>query len=215
MWVAPGARWEHDAEAMHEKARAALLVGLGAFACGPSLNTVHEGAVRFEHCYGVDLNEQASRAQRRACWNLWVSSYTVGQPRDRIEYAQRRLQALEGDDPTCPKLALGEDRPGAARQFYLVVPAPTSVYAPPPPVATVVQAGDAGVAPDAGTQADAGGKSDATTSDDGRDPPAASCASHCRESWETCDGQCSKASAKATCTDCKLTYSKCMRQCFP
>ena len=201
---------------MHEKALSALLVGLGAFACGPSLNTVHEGAVRFEHCYGVDLNEQASHAQRRACWNLWVSSYTVGQPRDRIEYAQRRLQALDGDDHACPKLAVDDGSQAPARQFYLVVPAPTSVYAPPPPVATVVQAGDAGVAPEAGTKAADGGKNDgAKTSDAGKDPPAASCANLCRESWETCDGQCSKASAKSTCTDCKLTYSKCMRQCFP
>ena len=208
---------------MHEKARAALLVGLGAFACGPSLNTVHEGAVRFEHCYGVDLNPQASPTQRKACWQLWVSSYTIGQPRDRIEHAQRRLLALDGNDEACPKLALGRDRPAEARQFYLVVPGPTSVHAPPPPLATVVQAGDAGLPPE--TDAERAKDGAATTDgaktsegakqlDGGKEPPAASCATRCRGTWQTCDAACSSASAKATCTDCKTTYSKCMRGCF-
>jgi len=209
---------------MHEKARAALLVGLGALACGPSLNTVHEGAVRFEHCYGVDLHPQATPGQRKACWELWVSSYTVGQPRDRIEYAQRRLHALAGDDSECPTLALDRDRQAEARQFYLVVPGPTSVHASPPPLATVVQAGDAGLPPEPNgehARANGSGTTDgakttdgASATDVGKDPPAASCATRCRGTWQSCDTACSTASAKATCTECKAAYSKCMRGCF-
>jgi len=208
---------------MHEKAHAALLVGLGVFGCGPSLNTVHEGAVRFEHCYGVDLNQQASAVQRKACWQLWVGSYTVGQPRDRIEYAQRRLLALDGQDDECPKLTLGGDRQPEKRQFYLVVPGPTSVHASPPPIATVVQASDGGLPPEANTErakADGATTDGAKTSegakplDAGKEPPAATCATRCRGTWQSCDAACSTASAKATCTECKATYSKCMRGCF-
>ncbi len=201
------------------RARSLLLVGLGCFACGPSLNTVHEGAVRFEHCYGVDLNPKAEAAQRKACWHLWVSSYTVGQPRDRIEYAQRRLHALDGDDDKCPKLALDRDHPPEARQFYLVVPTPTSVHTTPPPVATVVQAADAGVpveAPSANAaKTDAVPASgSAKTSEGNKEPPAESCATRCRSAWAGCDGACATPSAKAICADCKTAYTRCMRGCF-
>lgn len=201
------------------RARSLLLVGLGCFACGPSLNTVHEGAVRFEHCYGVDLNPRAEATQRKACWQVWVTSYTVGQPRDRIEYAQRRLHALEGSDDNCPQLALGRDHPPEARQFYLVVPAPTSVHTTPPPIATVVQAGDAGLPPEVPaadrSKADGGVASGgAKTSDASKDPPAASCATRCLDAWQSCDAACSAHAAKTTCADCKKTYSKCMRGCF-
>lgn len=201
---------------MRKRARSLLLVGLSCFACGPSLNTVHEGAVRFEHCYGVDLNPKAEAAQRKACWQLWVSSYTVGQPRDRIEYAQRRLHALDGDDDQCPKLALDREHPPEARQFYLVVPTPTSVHRAPPPVATVVQAVDAGVPPEGNAaKTEAGHPSGgAKTSEGNKEPPAESCATGCRGAWESCDGACAARSTKGVCADCKTTYTRCMRSCF-
>src|SRR5215831_1563542 len=106
----------------------------GAAACGPSLATVHEGTVRFEHCYRVDLEPRVSSGYRLACWQSWITAYTTGQPRDRIEYAQRRYRSLENGDASTPELTLGPDHPEGARQFYLTVPAPTSVHAPPPPV---------------------------------------------------------------------------------
>lgn len=129
---------------MREKALVALLVGCVALACGPSLTAIHEGTVRFEHCYRVDLEPNAASAQRKACWQRWVSSYTVGQPRDRIEYAERRLNDLAGDDKKRPTLAVDGERRPEERQFYLVVPGPTSARHPPPPIATVVSASDAG-----------------------------------------------------------------------
>jgi hypothetical protein len=202
-------------ETMRMRARSLLLVGLGCFACGPSLNTVHEGSVRFEHCYGVDLNPKAEPTQRKACWQLWVTSYTVGQPRDRIEYAQRRLHALDGNDDKCPQLALGRDQPPEARQFYLVVPTPTSVHTTPPPVATVVQASDAGVPPEVPSaehaKSDGGG---AKTSDATKEPPAESCANRCRSAWQSCDNACATPSGKSVCADCKTAYTRCMRGCF-
>jgi hypothetical protein len=96
---------------------------------------VHEGTIRFEHCYRLDLEDAASAGQRWACWGLWLESYTYGQSRDRIEYARRRLNGAANAEHQ-PELRLTGDRPQEQRQFYLVVPAPTSVHATPPPVAT-------------------------------------------------------------------------------
>jgi hypothetical protein len=210
---------------MRDQARLALLVGLIGSACGPSLATVHEGAVRFEHCYGIDLDQRSQPEQRKACWQLWVASYTVGQPRDRIEYAQRRLHALSGEaDADRPKLALDRDPLPEERKFYLVVPGPTSVHAPPPPIAPVVPATDGGEPADAAPPdvrvnpgdaklATEGAKtSDVKPPDAGHAPPAERCSSACRSAWKTCDGACPKE--KQPCTACQATYSACMRGCF-
>lgn len=213
---------------MREKARWVLLVGLASLACGPSLATVREGSVRFEHCYGIDLNPEAQPAQRKACWQRWVTSYTVGQPLDRIEYAERRLRALEGDDGNCPRLALDHDGSAEQRQFVTVVPAPTSAHASPPPVATAVEVADAGEpAPDVAPSGELPKSGEATlstggaktsegtkTSDRGKDPPASGCAARCRTTWQTCDAACSAEPKKPRCGDCSATYTKCMRGCF-
>jgi hypothetical protein len=180
---------------------------LAASACGPSLQTVHEGSVRFEHCYSVDLEPQIPAAQRRSCWQSWVLSYTMGQPRDRIEYAERRLRALDAGDTSCRELAIGADPPPEQRQLYLVAPSPTSVHTTPPPVATAVHADPAELA-DGGPTPDA----DAKTSD-AKEPPAAACAGSCQNTWETCNHGCLPPGAPE-CATCKSTYTKCMRSCF-
>jgi len=176
-------------------ARAAWLT-FAAAACGPSLTTVHEGTIRFEHCYRLDLEPREGKPQRTACWKLWLDAYTYGQPRDRIDYARRRLHSLENGNGAQPELKVaGEHRP-ESRQFYLVMPGPTSVHAPPPPIATVEQP-----APNA--------KTAATTAAAER-PPADGCAADCREEWESC---CS-ADAGAGCEPCQKKYTACMRGCF-
>ena len=44
---------------------AALLFGLGlGAACGPSVQSIHEGNVRFEHCYRLDLELDRYRLLR-------------------------------------------------------------------------------------------------------------------------------------------------------
>src|SRR5687768_4415792 len=51
--------------------RAAVLavVPLGlALACGPSVQSIHEGSVRFEHCYRLDLDLDIAPGHREACW---------------------------------------------------------------------------------------------------------------------------------------------------
>jgi len=206
---------------MAGKARCALFLGWAALACGPSLATVHEGAVRFEHCYGIDLDEHSSLTQRKACWQLWVTSYTVGQPRDRIEYAERRLRALAGDDGDCPRLALSGEHHAEERQFYLVVPAPTSVHTPPPPIATVVREPPAD-GPDAGpapvlakaTGGAAGSGPRTATADSDKEPPSASCATGCRDDWDNCTATCKMDVRTQKCAQCKTDYEKCMRGCF-
>lgn len=181
--------------------------------CGPSLVTVHEGTVRFEHCYRVDLEPRVTPPNRAACWRSWVSAYTVGQPRDRIEYAQRRLHALEGGDASPPVLALDAERPSQPRQFYLVVPQPTSVHAPPPPVAKPVEDPEPDTASDAGAPNERQAKTAGGKAVDADAPPGSSCTERCRTGWHRCDQSCA-GSAASGCAQCKATYSKCMRSCF-
>ncbi|HEY3495545.1 MAG TPA: hypothetical protein VGK73_12700 [Polyangiaceae bacterium] len=175
---------------------------------------MHEGTIRFEHCYRLDLETSATVTQRRACWELWLESYTYGQSRDRIEYARRRLNAIADESQRPPELRLEGDRPPEQRQFYLVVPSPTSVHATPPPVATVYR-------PLATDAADAG--SDAAP-ENAKTPPAEGCAASCRSAWQSCETGCSadagppKPAAggkeKPAACACKDDYSKCMRGCF-
>lgn len=203
-------------------------------ACGPSLKSVHEGTVRFEHCNRLDLDQQVQKTECARCWTNWLAEYTYGQPRDRIDYARRRARAAANGDEARPALAFGEQA-SESRQFYMVVPGPTSVRTPPPPVATVwKEGGDAGAL--------------AKTSGEG--PPAESCADDCRGSWQTCSAGCSngngsppsgagpghgsnhvaaggkgngaskgadaaKGSTPASvCQKCRSDYSGCMRRCF-
>jgi hypothetical protein len=186
------------------------LAGLVAWAsaCGPSLATVHEGTVRFEHCYRVDLEPRVSPAYRLACWRSWISAYTVGQPRDRIEYAEHRRQSLESGDATPPELSLDSNPAPGARQLSLVLPAPTNVHAPPPPVAKPIQELDAEASSDAGSPSELQAKTD-----DSSLPPSSTCTKRCQSSWRTCDESCERSST-APCTKCKSTYTKCMRGCF-
>ncbi|HEY6725627.1 MAG TPA: hypothetical protein VI197_16440 [Polyangiaceae bacterium] len=113
----------------------APLTGL-PLGCGPSIQPIHEGGVRFEHCYRLDLDAKIAPAHRHACWKQWLEVYSYGQSRDRLEYSQRRLRDLESGDPHPPQLNLDHLEAREARQFYMATPAPTSVHAPPPPVAT-------------------------------------------------------------------------------
>src|SRR5882724_8076406 len=85
-------------------------------ACGPSVQSIYEGNVRFEHCYRLDLEVDAAPTHREACWKEWLGMYTYGQPRDRIEYARRRARASSTGDLDCPKLSVGNGKQSEARQ---------------------------------------------------------------------------------------------------
>jgi hypothetical protein len=170
-------------------------------ACGPSVQSIYEGDVRFEHCYRLDLDLNIAASHREACWKQWMSLYTYGQPRDRIEYARRRLRAFSGGDFTRPTLETGSNRP-QRREFYLVVPEPTSAHASPPSIATPVYGPDAGipVLPTASAVA----------------PPGASCASGCQSAFESCKAACAPdgGASEAACKSCEPDYRHCMRRCY-
>jgi len=67
--------------------------------CAPSLRMVHEGNGYFENCYAADYNPKLQDMQREACWNAWLAHYTRHQPAHRIDYALRRVEALEAGEP--------------------------------------------------------------------------------------------------------------------
>lgn len=64
---------------------------------------VHEGDIYFERCYSADFAEQLANTQREACWQAWLADYTRFQPAHRIDYAMRRIEALQNGEPL-PKL---------------------------------------------------------------------------------------------------------------
>jgi hypothetical protein len=210
--------------------------GILAAGCGPSLTTIHEGTLRFEHCYRIDLEPDAKAPQQQACWSRWLGQYTYGQSRDRIDYARRRLSALNETKGPGPELRLTGERRAEERQFYVVAPAPEDLHGPPPPVATALPAtlGAGDATPMAGA-------------DNAKDPPASPCAKSCGSAWSSCEANCGApietavtapasgagssgqpsvskaASGKAAggksgggrgCDACASAYGRCMRGCF-
>jgi len=172
-------------------------------ACGASLHVLEEGTLRFEHCYRLDLNAETATPHRRACWQEWVTSYTYGQSRDRIEYARRRVRSLAVGDPARPELHVEARRKPEERQFYLSVPSAGSPHSPPAPIAT-----RAHVPPDAGNRPQ-------LTTDD--------CASACRAALQSCRVPCAANDAAAAgaaprlpdaCSGCELDYKRCMVRCY-
>lgn len=177
-----------------------------AASCGPSMQSIYEGDVRFEHCYRLDLEQDVATPHRQACWTAWLDRYTYGQSRDKIEYARRRVRAFSTGDADRPQLRLGETTVQRdARQFYLVVPAPTSVHAPPPPIATRVNA----VEPAPSVSAPV-----AATASAGKIAPGEGCAEECREAFTSCNQACDAAAKSPACRSCDPDYKKCMQRCF-
>lgn len=186
---------------------------LFAAACGPSVQSIYEGNVRFEHCYRLDLDLEIVPTHRRHCWEQWLESYRNGQPRDRVDYARRRLRLFANGDFERPTLRLEPSAQPAPGELYaLPEAAPTSVHAPPPPIA----AGTAPALPPPNLSAT---------------PPApgAECAEACQHARHQCRaatcsegdgaagaaGAAGKASSSADkpCS-CDADYKLCMRRCF-
>ena len=153
-------------------------------ACGPSYQTIHEGGVRFEHCYRLDLDPRVGATHRQRCWGEWVERYTYGQTSDRIDYARRRAREIAAGDLNRPQLEIRED-PDAAISY--TDPQPTSVHAPPPSTALPPPASDAA-------------------------PPGAECATSCRATWTACAK--GDAARQADAGSCDADYAACMRRCF-
>jgi hypothetical protein len=69
-----------------------------AAACIPSHRLVHDGNRYFEHCYGADFDPGLTVLQKEACWQAWIAHYTRHQPAARVDYAMRRVEALESGE---------------------------------------------------------------------------------------------------------------------
>lgn len=174
----------------------------GGSSCGPSMQSIYEGDVRFEHCYRLDLEQDVATTHRQACWSTWLDRYTYGQSRDKLEYARRRVRAFTSGDADRPELSVGEAQQTQrdARQFYLVVPAPTSVHAPPPPIATRVNVAE----PAPATPPSAAAKV----------APGEHCAEECRGAFTSCNQACDPVAKSTACKSCDPDYKKCMQRCF-
>ena len=92
--------------------------------CGPSMRTLVESDMRFEHCYRIDDDPTAAMPKKRACWHDWVNRYTRGQDKNRVDYARERLRVLElsptAGAPAQPTTTIASPQPAV------------NPYAPPP-----------------------------------------------------------------------------------
>ena len=173
--------------------------------CGPSVQSIYEGNVRFEHCYRLDLDVNIAPTHRLACWREWLRVYTYGQVRDRIEYARQRIGALEQGNTTRPSLNLMAGRRPEERSWYLSEPAPTSAHAPPPPM---WKAESPSAGPPPPVSAEGPPKPPA---------PGESCGRDCRDELTACNAECTSdanGEKPKKCQGCEPDYKKCMRRCF-
>jgi hypothetical protein len=83
---------------------------------------IHESSVRFEHCYRLDMDTAIAASHRLHCWRDWTHTYAEGQSQDRVEYARRRIIALESGDNRLVTIHTAP-RP-QARLFSFVEPEP-------------------------------------------------------------------------------------------
>jgi hypothetical protein len=99
--------------------------------CGPSFEVLAEGDLRFVHCDRLDLDPKIAPSHRLHCWREWRRTYTYGQTRDRVDYAQRRIaEVVSGDTESPFQLPEGEGvtarhrvRPGVKLDAVAAAPA--------------------------------------------------------------------------------------------
>jgi hypothetical protein len=110
-----------------------VVAAVWGVACGPSVQFIYEGNIRFEHCYRLDFDERIAPSHRRACWVEWSDQFSNGQTRDRLEYAKRRIEMLGAGDGAALSLHL-EDPSDAGPSVGSSdpTPVPTTAHAPPP-----------------------------------------------------------------------------------
>lgn len=172
-----------------------------ALACGPGLEMRHEANLRFEHCYRLDMDPKIARTHREYCWRDWTERYAVDQPLDRIEYARRRIAALESGDSRT--LGIHEEPHPSDRVFAevknepapMAAPAPTSAHAPPPKTAPPETA-----------------QPPPAPMPSGSARPGEECTADCGRVLSGCDRLC--AAKQADCATCREDYRRCMRRCY-
>jgi hypothetical protein len=206
-----------------------VVVGTAALAlvtaCGPSFQVIYEGNARFEHCYALEENPQASMPAKAQCWRDWSERYTFGQTRDRINYATVRYVALSEAHNAPTDEALMMAAPGETpRTSTITAPAPTNAFEPPPKILE-----DAGVPASSPAHPVSTGSPNinanipmlpldagAAAANTELPPPLpqASCTDNCGTSFRNCNVNCSADAGMAACKACTTAYRSCMRACF-
>ncbi len=178
----------------------AAAVGAIFIGCGPSVSSIYEGNIRFEHCYRLDLDPNIAPSHREACWREWTSRYTYGQTRDRLDYARRRIARLTSGDPSRPQLDLARRSP-AKSGGPTQAPEPVNARKAPPATAATASP-DAGAPPP-----DSAG---------GPNAPGGPCVEKCEETLNSCKPKCQKQpdAGDVPCEPCAGDYRQCMRRCF-
>ena len=104
--------------------------GCFVFGCGPNVQMIYEGNVRFEHCYRLDMDPTIAPSHRRACWQDWLDRHTYAQSGDRLSHARQRLTELDNGDQFTISLQL--DAGSAGIPTAEAVPMPSSIHDAPP-----------------------------------------------------------------------------------
>ncbi len=196
-------------------ALAAVAAGLvnAPLGCGPSVQYIYEGNLRFEHCYRLDLDPSIAPSHREACWREWLQSYTSGQTSDRVDYAKRRERALAAGDSSPIVLEVTHPQ-GMGPIQAPEAPIPSSVHATPIP-----KLKDSAPAPSASSPKPA------------PDPPGTDCLTECQARFRVCRVECDAAASSpgknprgrqaanagpapaAGCDRCDRDFRGCVRTC--
>jgi len=209
-------------------------------ACGPSPRKVHYADTYFERCAAADAAGLASPSARRDCWRGWLDHHTIGQPQDKVRYAEGRVAflgsargapaataetAADGGAGDAAQDAAGaRDQPGDAP----VAPAAAPPNDPgearlrhhlalddpktvtPGDPARVPQLDRRWRPPPASRPAAAAADADPPTP---RDARAGICRPICTPGWNDCAGRCDPSGDPACFEACDETFLVCLRAC--
>lgn len=110
----------------------AIASGFFIFGCGPNIQMIYEGNVRFEHCYRLDMDPTIAPPHRRACWQDWLARHAYAQSGDRVSHAKQRLNDLDKGDQATVVLHVDAGHDSSPAE---ALPLPTNIYDAPPAVA--------------------------------------------------------------------------------
>lgn len=192
--------------------RASRLLFALAAACAPSMQAVYESDARFEHCYALDDSPQASMELKGACWRDWVEHHTIGQTRDRIEYAQARWRAIERAPEMPTDEAMMAAAPGEGRDTQTVAaPLPTSAFAPPPRTGDDPMRTAPTETEPAKSAAPLRAAPPAPKPQTAPSAPGSECVEACSAAWDACRGAC--GGRKDQCDACESKHASCLSAC--
>jgi len=185
---------------------AAVSVTAIVLGCGPSLRRVQQSRVYFERCYAADFDPRIPVAEKHACWNAWMEHYTLGQPRDRRDYAEERIYAIEHGEsvprlPGLPEAALGPTR-------AVTVTAASGPTTDPVERAAAPRTADEEELPERPRR----GHDYTPPVPQTNNPTCATSA--CESGWQSCLDSCPEHGDDACQTACEVELQACARGCF-